>query len=42
MAIDSKVEASKDEVLVDNTSKVSPSIDNLVAELDITNKTLMR
>ena len=42
MAIDSKVKASKDEVPVDdNTSEVTPSIDNLVAKLGIMNDTLM-
>jgi hypothetical protein len=42
MAVDSKVKASKDEVPVDdNTSEVTPSIDNLVVEFDIMNDTLM-
>ena len=42
MAIDSEVKASKYEFPVnDNTSKATPSVDNLVAELDIMNDTLM-
>ena len=42
MAIDAEVKASKDEVLVDdNTFEVTPSIDNLVAEVDIMNDTLI-
>jgi hypothetical protein len=36
------VKASKDEVPIDdNTSEVTPSVDNLVAKLDIMNDTLM-
>ena len=41
MAIDAEVKASKDEVLVDdNTSKVTPSVHDLVAELKTMNDTL--
>ena len=42
MAVDAKVKTSKDMVHVDDdTTKVTPSIDNLIAELDIMNDTLM-
>ena len=42
MAVDAQVMASKDEVHVDdNTSEVTLSIDNLVAEPDIMNNTLI-
>ena len=42
MAVDVEVKANKDEVPIDdNTSEVTPSIDNLVAELDIMNNTLI-
>jgi hypothetical protein len=35
------VKASKDKVLVDNNTSVTPSINNLVVEHDIMNDTLM-
>ena len=42
MAVNDEVKASKDEVPVDNnTSEVSPSVNNLIAELDIMNDTLI-
>jgi hypothetical protein len=42
MVIDTKVKASKDVVPIDgDTTEVTPSIDSLVAELDIINDTLM-
>ena len=41
MAVDTEVKAGKDKVAIDeNSSEVTPSIDNLVAELDIMNDTL--
>jgi hypothetical protein len=42
MAVDAEVKASKDVVPIDgDTTEVTPSVDNLVAELDILNNTLM-
>jgi hypothetical protein len=42
MAIDTEVKASKDVVPIDDdTIEVAPSVDNLVAELDIMTNTLM-
>jgi hypothetical protein len=42
MAVDTKVKASKDMVPIDSdTAKVTPSVDNLVAELDIMTDTLV-
>jgi hypothetical protein len=42
MVVDTKVKASKDVVPIDgNTTEVIPSIDNLVAELDIMTDTLV-
>jgi hypothetical protein len=42
MAVDAKVKASKDVVLIDgDATKVTPSVDNLVLEPDIMNDTLM-
>jgi hypothetical protein len=42
MAVDAEVKASKDVVPIDSdTTKVTPSIDNLVAELDLMNDILM-
>jgi hypothetical protein len=41
MAVNAEVKASKDEVPVDdNTSEVTPSVNNLVVELEIMNDTL--
>jgi hypothetical protein len=42
MAIDAKVKANKDMVLIDDdTTKVTPSVNNLVVELDIMTDTLV-
>jgi hypothetical protein len=42
MAVDAEVKASKDVVPINgDTAEVTPSVNNLVAELDIMNDTLM-
>jgi hypothetical protein len=42
MAVDAEVKASKDMVPIDgDTTEVTPFVNNLVAELDILNNTLM-
>jgi phosphoglycerate-specific signal transduction histidine kinase len=42
MAVDTEVKASKDVVPIDSdTTEVTPSVDSLVAKLDIINDTLM-
>jgi hypothetical protein len=42
MAIDAEVKANKDMVLIDDdTTEVTPSVDNLVIELDIMTDTLV-